>query len=119
MDPKRTASDIFKRIGELEVELHGSGQSIAARLAVLEADRRSLMRVEKMVERFDERLDRLELVAADLREIRTLQTAAGFARRFPGGPWGAAIAAVSVIAAVEIVIEFVGIVPLLQAIFRL
>lgn len=116
---KPTASDIFKRIGEIEVELHGSGQSIAARLAVLEADRRSIARMETLVDRFDQRLDRLELLAADLKEIRILQTVAGVARRFPGGLCGAAIALVIVIAAVEIVIDFVGIVPLLRAIFRL
>jgi hypothetical protein len=101
------------------MELRGSGDSVYARLAVLEADRRSLTRMEALVDRFDQRLDRLEVLASDLKEIRTLQTAAGFARRFPGGVWGASIAAISVIAAVEIVIEFVGIVPLLQAIFRL
>lgn len=101
------------------MELRGSGDSVCARLAVLEADRRSLLRMEKVIERFDERLDRLELVAADLREIRVLQSAAGMARKFPGGVWGAAIALVTVIAAVEIAIEFIGVIPLLRALFRL
>jgi hypothetical protein len=110
---------VQERVGLLELEIHGSGNSLASRIAHLEANGRSVERLEVKVDRLDERLDQIHLDLQGLAGLRSLSPVAVIARHFPGGMWGAVIAAVTVIAAVEVAIELFGVVPLIRAVFRL
>lgn len=122
---------LTERVGRMELDLYGSGESIQVRIAKLEmiavscteqvrgdqvqADS-NLDRLGAKLDRLDEQIDSIELRLSRRKENAELRQWIDFLGAFPGGVKGVAIAAVVAVAIIDLAVDVTGLAALLQQI---
>lgn len=122
---------LAERVGRMELDLYGSGESIQVRIAKLEmiatrceADAREdqvqadsvLDRLTEKLDRMDDAIDEIELRLSRRKENAELRQWIDFLGAFPGGVKGVAIAAVAGVAIIDLAVDLTGVAALLQQI---
>lgn len=99
----------IERLGQIEIELRGSGDSVYKRLAELEIAYRPLISLESQLLGIERRLDLIEQRLARSPENTELRRWADFLNHFPGGARGIWIGLLATIATVDLLLDLVGI----------
>lgn len=122
---------LAERVGRMELDLYGSGESIQVRIAKLEmiairceVDAREdqaqadsvLDKLTEKIDRMDEAIDEIELRLSRRKENAELRQWIDFLGAFPGGVKGVAIAAVVAVAIIDLAVDVTGLAALLQQI---
>lgn len=104
----------LERLGQLEIELRGSGDSIYKRLGELEIAYRPLVNLQSQILGIERRLDLVEQRLSRTKENEELRRWADFLNNFPGGARGIWVGLIGLIGAIDLILDAVGIQTLIN-----
>lgn len=106
--PELVLSDLTRRVGMLEIELHGSGDSIARLLERIRHQVESNSTAAETINELENRLLILEERSRPCPETQKLKELATLLVKLPGGLWGPVYALIVVDTLIALAIEVMG-----------
>lgn len=115
---------LSERVGRIELDLYGSGESIQVRIAKLEITaanceddaKEDFASLISKVEQLNQAVNSIEMRLSRRKENAELRQWIDFLGSFPGGVKGLAIAAVVAVAIIDLAVDATGLAVLLQRI---
>jgi hypothetical protein len=111
--------DLLRRVGELEIELHGSGDSVARLLQGLKSQVDENGSIRDVVNDLENRVILLEERTGRSAENQNLRTLVLLLNRWPGGTCGLLMSLVALNAAISLMVEAIGAATVLRSILGL
>ena len=112
-------ADLLRRVGLIEIELHGSGDSVARLIQDLRSQVDENGSLRELCNDLENRVILLEERTERSAENQSLRTLVWLLNRWPGGTCGLLLSLVALNAAISLVVEAIGAATVLRSLLGL